>query len=105
MLIDQRSKTSRAHSWRQSPRMSRCGLRHEALVGGEIVLTTGLPEQFLRRIDLPLPAPQCGIDAAPCQELIMRAAFGDDAFVEHQNLVGVDYRRQAMGDHDRRAPA
>ena len=35
----------------------------------------------------------------------MRAALGDDALVEHQDLVGVDHGREAVRDHDRRASA
>ena len=34
----------------------------------------------------------------------MPAALGDDALVEHEDLVGVDDRRQPMGDDQRRAP-
>ena len=77
----------------------------ETVGGAEIVLTASLPQQFLRRVDLPLAAPHRGINSAPRQKLLMRAALGDDALVEHQNLVGVDHGRQAMGDHDRRASA
>ena len=35
----------------------------------------------------------------------MRAALGDDALVEHQDLVGVDHGRKTVRDHDRRASA
>ena len=69
--------------------MSRRGLRHKP-VWREVVFAAGLPEQFLRRIDLPLPAPQRGIDAAPCEKLIVRAAFGDDAFVEDSVKRAID---------------
>ena len=34
----------------------------------------------------------------------MRAALGDHALVEHQDLVGVDDGRQPVGDDQRRAP-
>src|ERR1700689_3958078 len=105
MLIDPRSKTNRGHSWRQSLPMSRRGLRHEVVGGAEIVLTARLPQQFLRRVDLPLAAPHRGIDSAPRQKLLMGPALGNDALVEHQNLVGVDHRRQAMCNHDCRASA
>src|ERR1700691_218715 len=105
MLIDPRSKTNRAHSWRQSLPMSRRGLRHETVASAEIVLTPRLPQQSLRRVDLPLAAPHRGIDSAPRQKLLMGPALGNNAVVEHQNLVGVDHGRKAMGSHNCRAPA
>src|SRR3984957_4888387 len=105
MLIDPRSRTNRAHSWRQSPPMSRRGLRQETVGGAQFVLTARLPQHFLRSVALPLAAPQRGINAAPLQKLLMRPTLGDNALVEHQNLVGVDHSREAMGDHDRRASA
>src|SRR5271167_2568530 len=105
MLIDRRPNESRAHSWRQTPRMSRRGLGSEAVGGAEIVLPPGAPQQFLRRVDLPLAAPHRRIDSAPRQELLMRAALGDDALVEHQDFVGVDHGRKAVRDYDRRASA
>src|SRR6202789_4175108 len=105
MLMDEGSKTNSGHSWRQSPPMSRGGLRHETVRGAEIVLTTSPPQQLLRRVDLSLAAPHRGIDSAPRQECLMRAALGDNALVEHQNFVSVDHGRQPVGDHDRRPSA
>src|SRR5277367_3835233 len=104
MLID-RPNESGSHSWRQTSRMSRRGLGSEAVGSAEIVLPPGAPQQFLRRVNLSLAAPHRRIHPPLRKEVLMRATLGDDAFVEDQDLVGVDDSRKAMGDHDRGASA
>ena len=43
------------------------------------------------------------VAAAP-EQLVVRAALDDLAVVEHDDLVGVADRREAVRDRDRRAP-
>ena len=45
------------------------------------------------------------VAAAEVDELFVRAPFDDAAAIEHEDLVGVADRREAMRDRDRRAPA
>src|SRR5690348_5161182 len=52
-----------------------------------------------------LATPHVGIEPVLRQQLAMAAALGDPAAIEHDDLVGVDDGRQAMGDHDCRAAA
>src|SRR3982751_2615290 len=43
-----------------------------------------------------LALPQIGIEAALVEQLVMSAALGDCALVEHDDLVGVDNGREAV---------
>src|SRR6266498_479676 len=52
-----------------------------------------------RRVANQLRVIDLGIDRAGLQKLFMRALRGDPAFIEHQNLVGVEYRADALGNH------
>ena len=52
-----------------------------------------------------LARPHLGVEAALAQQLVVGAALGDAALVEHDDLVGVDHGRQAVGDDDRGAAA
>ena len=47
-----------------------------------------------------LPRPQLGVEPALGQQLGMRPALGHPAGVEHDDLVGADHGRQAVGDDD-----
>ena len=60
-----------------------------------------LPRHALGR----LAVPQLGVEPAALEQLLVRAALGDPAVVEHDDLVGVDDGRQAVGDDDRGAAA
>src|SRR5207248_4331981 len=51
-----------------------------------------------------LARPHLGIDAAAGEELAMVAAFDDAAGFNDEDLVGVDYGRQAMRDGQGRVP-
>src|SRR5688572_23035536 len=55
----------------------------------------------LVRSELDLVKP--GIDAVLLQELVVRAAFGDDALVDHIDAVGIEDRRQPVRDDERGA--
>ena len=48
---------------------------------------------------------QLRVEAPLCQQLSVRAAFGDGAGIEHQDAVGLLYGGQAMGDDEGRAVA
>ena len=54
---------------------------------------------------LGLAAPHVGVDAVLHHQRHVRAALGDAALDQHDDLVGVDHGRQAMGDDDGRAAA
>ena len=61
-------------------------------------------QRLLGRVDLALAAPQRRRRFRPrASSSSWRAALGDDALVEHQDLVGVDDGRQPVRDDDRRA--
>src|SRR5580658_6497418 len=53
------------------------------------LVDVGAAQRFLRRIGFALAAPQPRVYFTAREELVMRAAFGDDALVEHEDLVGV----------------
>ena len=65
--------------------------------------------RLFRRFDLVLfplallAGPHFGIEAVPAEQLRMGAALGDAALVEHDDLVGVDHGREAVGDDERGA--
>src|SRR5947209_1480882 len=86
--------------WRQARAMSlrRALLKH--MLGA-----IGLAQHLLRLRHLALTVPQAGIEAAAGEQFLVPATLGDDALVKHEDLVGVDHRRQPMRDHQRRAPA
>src|SRR3954462_278062 len=50
-----------------------------------------------------LAGPHFGVEAVPAPQLGVRAALGDAALVEHDDLVGVDHGRKAVSDDDRGA--
>ena len=52
---------------------------------------------------LALAVPQGSVDPVLREQFLMGAALGDDALVEHEDLVRIDDGRQAMRDHQRRA--
>ena len=47
-----------------------------------------------------LRMPQCGVSAILVEEAGVSAPFCDPAFFEHHDLVRVQYRGEAMGDHE-----
>ena len=57
---------------------------------------------FLRLAELPLV--EVGVQARLLQELLVCSALDDTAALQHQHLVGIADRRQAVGDH-KRGPA
>src|SRR5690242_3079775 len=64
------------------------------LVGFDLDLALGLGGRLL------LAPPHIGIKTIARQEITMPSALDDAAAVEHHDLVGVDDRRQTMGDHE-----
>ena len=66
---------------------------------------TGEPSDQLGRRGLLGPvAVQAPVRALAREQLVVRALLDDPAVVEHDDLPGAADRRQAVGDHDRRAP-
>src|SRR5690606_32331950 len=58
-----------------------------------------------RRFALALLArPHFGIEASSSKQSRMGAALGDLSLVEDDDLIGIDDRRETVGDHDRRPP-
>ena len=43
---------------------------------------------------------QAGVEAAPVDQLVVRAGFRDLSFVEHQDSVCLENGAQSMRDHD-----
>ncbi len=72
----------------------------EALVGGKHRLAP-LAFQTGRLL---LARPHRGVDTPAGEQFVMVAALDDMAGFEHQDLVGIDHRRQAMRDHQDRVP-
>src|SRR6266567_7090618 len=66
-------------------------------------ISFGRLSRLLRQLLGGLAVPEVGVDAAAVEQLLVRAALNHPAFVEHDDLVGIDDRRQAMRDHDRGA--
>src|SRR5690606_12306145 len=73
------------------------------LRGGCGALTLGRERRILERVLL--PPPHRGVEAVAAQQRLVRAALGDAPFGEHENLVGVDDRREAVRDDDGRVTA
>src|SRR4051794_21028617 len=80
---------------------------------GDTEVAFGAEAGRLRHLDMALglgrglllAPPHVGIEAVAGHQLAVAAALGDAAAVEHDDLVGVDDGRQAMGDHHRGAAA
>ena len=51
-----------------------------------------------RLVGFALTVPHGGIDAAFLEQLVVAAALDDAPCLEHDDLVGIDHGRQAMGD-------
>jgi hypothetical protein len=45
-----------------------------------------------------LSRPHPGIDAAACQQIPVAAPLDDAPVLEHEDLIGIDHRGQAMGE-------
>src|SRR5215510_14685666 len=52
-----------------------------------------------------LQAVERGVASALAQQLVVAAGFRDRPVLDDEDAVGVDYRMQAMRDHDGRPPA
>ena len=50
-----------------------------------------------------LPLPHLRIQAIRRQQLLMRPALDDPAVIQHQDLLRIGHRRQAVRDHQRGA--
>ena len=68
-----------------------------SLANSAAILRAGLP------IATRLQREQLGVHAVLLHQVLVRAAFDDVPLVEHDDLVGVDHRRQPMGDDEGRA--
>src|SRR5262249_250740 len=80
------------------------GLRQRRRVTvGRDHLVVDQRELLTRRRSLALSIPHAGIEAAPCQELVMAATLDDDPFIEHEDLVGPNNSGEAMRDDERGA--
>src|SRR5215472_6409084 len=66
-------------------------------------LFLGLFENLARQLRLALAVPHAGIKPAMREQLLVRAAFDDDALVQHQNFIGADDGGEPVGDDERGA--
>ena len=79
---------SRKEVW---PRLGRLGqLRRVAIRRRAVIANFG--QNIAGELRFALPVPHAGIKSAVRDQLAMRAAFGDRAAIEHQNLIGIDDR-------------
>ena len=67
---------------------------------GRCIVLAHKRQRLARLFRLALPVPHAGIEPAGRQQACVRAALDDDALVEHQDLVGGDHGRQAVGDDE-----
>src|SRR5215213_783966 len=69
-----------------------------------IAASTATASADLRRGELGVARREGGIAAAGDDQLVVAAGLDDPAAVEHDDLVRVAHRREAVGDRDRRPP-
>src|SRR6516162_494752 len=108
------NSTSRSASSRWSGRVdsirvmarasARRSPRRKAAISSSVVTRSSIRgESGVALCGLLLAGPHRGVDAATRQQLAVLAALDDAAIVEHQDLVGLDDRRQPVRDDQGRA--